>query len=173
MNEVARDKVDRRNALLRAVTKDDDIRWEHVLDGLHDTRCAEVLPCVEERLKYNHNQKYNGQCEVGGLWIRLTKRLPIFQDRLRWIGVRMKIDVPGDEADDAGRKKQATKAAKHPPQDLPKHVRLGRCDRVLAVGRDASRNLRSVQANIRGNRQTLQGLPHRNLVPVQSRDVYR
>jgi hypothetical protein len=81
LHQISRDELGCRNTDLHAVAESSDRGREHVLDGRHDLRCAEVLPCVEDGLDSDDDEQDDREREVGGLRVWLTERFPAHLDK--------------------------------------------------------------------------------------------
>ncbi len=75
-NDITLDEIRCLNAIVRTVTNGSNFVGKHACDGIHDTRSAEILPCVEEGLNDDDDQKYDGEGQIRCLRIRVAKRLP-------------------------------------------------------------------------------------------------
>jgi hypothetical protein len=79
-NHFARNKIQRRNASLCAVSNDKTLIGKHGADGSHDTTGRPVLPCIEGSLDDPNSNQDTGQRQVG-LGRRVTKRSPRDKDQ--------------------------------------------------------------------------------------------
>ena len=79
----------------------------------------------------------------------------------------MEVNIPSNEADDAGSKQETTEPSKEPFEDLAEHIVLGWGNLVLAVGLHPAVRLRSIKPRLGRDIQSLKGIFDADLVPVE------
>lgn len=145
--DIARDDVGRRDALLIGIAKDETVFWEHACDAVHDAGGGEVLPCVEQALYEPYSDEYDGQCKVS---------------HSRWVTKRF----PADEDQNATSEQDRAKATKEVPKEVLKESRLRRRVDVAAKLGDSFFDGISVQPDTRVDALSFVELFGRDQMPV-------